>query len=660
MSLLDIVRGYAAGGLSCIPILANGTKAPALPGGHPVLNRHRSATPAELGAWFDDRGWGVAIQGGERSGGLVVFDFDGEAGLALYERWADDLEQEVPGVLAALPQVQTPRGRHVYARCPGHAPGNQKLARGVDGKAVIETRGEGGYVLAPGCPCECHPDRKMYVLAPGPALAEVPTVTQDQLACLLDLARARDASPREEVRPAAAPVPADEQRPGDIFNVRGAWEDVLVGAGWTRVRERGGLTYWRRPGKSDPGCSATTGIRSESGKDLLYVFSTNAHPFQDARSYTKFAAHALLNHGGDWGAAARELRGRGFVAEPDIHGVKLKYGERNGHAPRPNADTSTDPLDQDATALDLILINATIRWAWKGWLPIGVLSILASEPGVGKTRFLADLARRIYLGLPWPDGSPATFPPGSTTLWVAADNHHAELGTLPTEFGFPPESLYLNTTRRDPFGGTMLDDPEDLKDFEARIRRVKPACVFIDTTLNATERSAHKPEDAKAFFGPLQQIVARQDLVMLGSTHTNAGGKPLGRRIMGQARLVMQLDRPDPEQEHRRKLYVVKSNSLYPAALGVTMGNVGNEYDTEPPEKPPEGPGARADAKLTEAMDWLRDRLRMSPQRVGNTREAAEMAGISARTLYRARDAIGVEEYLSEGKKWWRLTSESP
>ncbi len=396
MSLLDIVRGYAAGGLSCIPVLANGTKAPALPMGHPVLNRCRCATPAELDAWFDDRGWGVAIQGGERSGGLVVFDFDGPAGLALYERWADDLEQEVPGLLAALPQVQTPRGRHVYARCPGHAPGNQKLARGVDGKAVIETRGEGGYVLAPGCPCECHPDRKMYVLAPGPALAEVPTVTQDQLACLLDLARARDASPREEVRPAAAPVPADEQRPGDIFNVRGAWEDVLVGAGWTRVRERGGLTYWRRPGKSDPGCSATTGIRSECGKDLLYVFSTNAHPFQDARSYTKFAAHALLNHGGDWGAAARELRGRGFVAEPDIHGVRLKYGERNGETPSSAPAPTTFPLPVPISLLEKA--DPHRNWLWHGYLSRGEVTLFTALWKSGKTTLLAHLLRAMETG----------------------------------------------------------------------------------------------------------------------------------------------------------------------------------------------------------------------------------------------------------------------
>jgi hypothetical protein len=329
---------------------------------------------------------------------------------------------------------------------------------------------------------------------------------------------------------------------------------------------------------------------------------------------------------------------------------------------RSSADTSDDPLDQDATARDLIECNATIRWGWEKWLPAGVLTVLASEPGCGKTRFCADLARRVHLGLPWPDGAPASFPAGSTTLWVPADNQHAELGTLPGSFGFPPESLYLNATRRNPFSGTMLDDQADLKDFEARIMRIRPALVFVDTSLAATERSAHKPEDARAFFSPLQQIAARTGVVLVCVTHLNASGKPLGRRIMGQARVVMQLEQPDPDgQPTRRKLYVVKSNSLFPPALGVTMGDVGNEYDADPPSAPeaaePVKRGPKSD-KIDAAKRWLQEALRDGPKRVSYLRRSAEEKGIVARTLYRAKDDLGIEEFEMQDKKWWRLTEE--
>lgn len=375
--------------------------------------------------------------------------------------------------------------------------------------------------------------------------------------------------------------------------------------------------------------------------------------------------HAALQAGAndqpkDRGVIDRQLR-EGMKKPRDLSKIGDGQHRLNGQVPpRPNADTSDDPLDQDATAADLIEANVTIRWGWDKWLPSGVLSVLASEPGIGKTRFCADLTRRVYLGLPWPDGAAPTFPKGSKTLWVPADNQHAELGTLPQAFGFPPEVLYLNATKRNPFAGTLLDALEDLRDFEMRIRRVQPALVFVDTSLNATDRSAHKPEDAKAFFVPLQQIAARCGVVMLCVTHLNAAGKPLGRRIMGQARLVMQLELPDPDQQDRRKLYVVKSNSLYPAPLGITMGSGGNEYDSTPPQAPEQYQGSRKAVdtpQLDACKDWLSDWLSDGQKKVGQTRTEAESKGFPAGTLYRAKANLGVEEFMVEGKKWWRFTT---
>jgi hypothetical protein len=204
----------------------------------------------------------------------------------------------------------------------------------------------------------------------------------------------------------------------------------------------------------------------------------------------------------------------------------------------------------------------------------------------------------------------------------------------------------------------MLDDPADLRDFEARIRRLNPALVFVDTSLNATDRTAHRPEDAKAFFVPLQQIAARTQTVILCVTHLNAAGKPLGRRIEGQGRVVIMLERPDPEkQEHRRKLYVRKSHSLYPAPLGVTMTARGNEYDLTPPEAPAEGPRlVKAGGKAELAREWLRKELEGGPVAVRQIRLEASRLGINSRDIYAARDAIGVQEYRENGRLFWRFS----
>jgi hypothetical protein len=483
------------------------------------------------------------------------------------------------------------------------------------------------------------------------------------LEMLADLARSLNEQPPVELPPSGPTRDGGGagDRPGDDFNRRASWDEVLPGKGWVVARRTGDVTHWRRPGKKPPGTSATTGkCHSAVGGDLLYVFSSNAQPFEPERCYSKFSAYALLYHRGDFGAAASQLAREGF-GEQGAPGAKVPLTQ-NGEGPReprPDAETSDDPLDGDATAADLIAANAVIRWAWEGWLPVGALTILASEPGIGKTRFCGDLLRRVHNGLPWPDGRDPTFPKGAVVLWIPADNQHAELGSLPAAFGFPPEALYLNATRRNPFVGTMLDDEGDLRDFERRVARVRPALTFVDTSLNATDRTAHKPEDAKAFFKPLQDIAARQQVVLVCVTHLNAAGKPLGRRIEGQGRVVLMMEKPDPEQDHRRKLYVRKSHSLYPNPLGVTMGSAGNEYDLDPP-KAPEKEAARIrttgeDSRLKQCCDWLVAHLGKLPQRVSHTRHDAEAAGFGSATLYEAKRVLGVVQFDQGGYKWWRL-----
>jgi len=97
------------------------------------------------------------------------------------------------------------------------------------------------------------------------------------------------------------------ERPGDVYNAQASWPDLLTDHGWSRVSERGGVEYWRRPGK-DRGVSATTNY---AGSGLLYVFSSST-PFESEQSYSLFAAYAVLNHNGDYAAAAKALSGKGY------------------------------------------------------------------------------------------------------------------------------------------------------------------------------------------------------------------------------------------------------------------------------------------------------------------------------------------------------------
>jgi hypothetical protein len=53
-----------------------------------------------------------------------------------------------------------------------------------------------------------------------------------------------------------------------------------------------------------------------NGWPLLYVFTTNGHPFEANQSFDRFGVFVRLKHGGDFAAAARDLAARGYGSPP--------------------------------------------------------------------------------------------------------------------------------------------------------------------------------------------------------------------------------------------------------------------------------------------------------------------------------------------------------
>lgn len=328
--LPDVVLGagrrYLASGLSLVPIDPDeGTKRPAsrlLPrleddagNWRPTWQpyQHRMPTDEELINWCNSSA-GLAVICGRVSGGLECIDC-GNWDVAA--RWVAAVQTRLAGLLEKLPRVCTPRpGLHVYYRSQ-HVEGNQVLAaepQQANGrpkrKTLIETRGEGGYCLVPPCPRRCHPSGGLYTYEDGSTdLAQVPVISVDERAVLFNEARrfntwieVQSARPHK----AATTTAKGGGRPGDDYNRRGSWRELLERHGWLLVGHHNGQEYWRRPAKFD-GHSATI-----NGQGLLYVFSSNAAPFEAQRAYSKFAAYALLEHHGDYGAAARCLRDLGY------------------------------------------------------------------------------------------------------------------------------------------------------------------------------------------------------------------------------------------------------------------------------------------------------------------------------------------------------------
>lgn len=348
---------YVTAGISILPIAADGSKRPAWGLLPPFVDSsgttrrpwkpYQSRLPSrdELQAWFG--GWGsscgMAAIAGPVSGGLEILDFDSFDHVA---PWADKIKQRAPDVLDRLVMVQTPRpGLHAYYRC-AVAGRNQKLAERMVPdpethvnltKTLIETRGAGGYALIPPSPSACHPSGRPYIYLTDRDLTSVPTITDAEREILIAAARELDESPPPLFPPKAPPVNPraarvlDPSRPGDDFELRAKWDDLLRRRGWSYLSTGAlGVQHWCRPGKT----GATSATINHMGTGLLHIFSSNAAPLEMGRSYSKFAFFAAMECGGDFEAAAAELRKRGYGQAPLAWGKRREARKRHRGAGR--------------------------------------------------------------------------------------------------------------------------------------------------------------------------------------------------------------------------------------------------------------------------------------------------------------------------------------
>ncbi|MFB7739598.1 bifunctional DNA primase/polymerase [Streptomyces sp. NPDC056112] len=406
-------------GLCPLPVRADGSKAPDVRSW--TQYKVDRSTPEEHDRWFNDgRRTGIGIVTGAVSGNIELIEFEGLAvkeglleevtelannsGLgnlwqAVTTGWADQSPSggvHYKVVVEGRPAAANTKLARRLAREDEYTPEErQRVAERPGTKIVrvlIETRGEGGFVVIAPSHGSTHPSGKPYIrLAGGPTTMAV--VGPEDLDALYALCQAMDAMPTEEkAKTAPRPkreLPAGTVRPGDDFENKVDWPDI-IGEEFVPLFTRGQTTYWRRKDKNR-GISATTGHAAD--RDRLYVFSTST-VFEAETPYDKFAAYTLLTQGSTshdaFKRAAVELRGRGFGSEPPRQRLRSVPQQTGPFTDGSSAlDPDSMPDEQETAAgpdLRVVINRPELDITNEADAIDGLLAIMANEqlPGLYK------------------------------------------------------------------------------------------------------------------------------------------------------------------------------------------------------------------------------------------------------------------------------------
>ena len=316
---LQAALTFAEAGVSVVPAAMDGSKAPI---GSWKKYQLAPADHEQLVNWFGGGATGIGIVTGKVSGNLEMVELEGRA---VAEGCLDEIrEVAINSGLADLWNIistgyveRTPSGgiHFLWRIADEPVPGNTKLARrpGENDSVLVyaETRGEGGFVVTAPSSGLVHPSGQPWQILIG-SPSSIPMLSWEEREAIVSVFRSIDSMPeREQIVNSLSAHPASGgDKPGDDFNKRATWKEILEPKGWRLVFTSNGVTYWRRPGK-DQGISATTG---RNDGDNLFVF-TSSTTFEQEKPYSKFAAFAHLEHGDDFSAAARDLRAKGYGSQ---------------------------------------------------------------------------------------------------------------------------------------------------------------------------------------------------------------------------------------------------------------------------------------------------------------------------------------------------------
>lgn len=229
------------------------------------------------------------------------------------------------------------------------------------------------------------------------------------------------------------------------------------------------------------------------------------------------------------------------------------------------------PAEASGTLLSDIT-SEPLHWLWEKRIPLGKLTTLDGDPGLGKSLLTLDLAARVTTGRPMPDGTPGV---SGTVVLIAPEDGAADTikPRIEAADGDPSRIRLLNLVKSAcPIPDNTLLSPftfsEHLFTFVRTIIETLPVLVILDPfiAMLGPRISAYSDQKIRKTLSQLALLAAHANCAIIVVRHLNKGTSqnPLYQSsgsigIIATVRTGFLVAR-HPSDENRRLLVPIKNN----------------------------------------------------------------------------------------------------
>jgi len=328
-----------------------------------------------------------------------------------------------------------------------------------------------------------------------------------------------------------------------------------------------------------------------------------------------------------------------------------------------------------------------LKWLWPNRIPLGKISLLVGDPGIGKSFLSLYIAAQVSTGRPWIDSTKST-KPASVVILTAEDDLADTVGVRLKAAGADLNKIhYIDAIVTPESRRGLYNLTEDMDILIKTIQALPDVKLVIIDPITAymQGKNENKNAEVREYLNPLTELARVADISILGISHFNKNQttQTSAYRVLGSigftaAVRAVWLVHQDPEDEVKRLFIPLKGNlSKSPTGLSYTFTSTSVQTETGLADsaycsfssdiiyitaEELMAPKERKSPKRDAAAEWLQNYLKDGPKFANDIYNIGSQVGFSERTLKRVKSKLGIQATRSSGfgenGKWeWSLLS---